>query len=60
MTTTDLFQQVRIKCIELGITMTELARQLGLNYNYMYQILKGQRSNAQIVSKVKDKLGITD
>lgn len=54
----DFATVVRIELLKRRETIRQMAIKLGINYNYMYQVLKGQRNSPEIVGKVKEYLGI--
>jgi len=56
----DFETTVKIELIKKGETIKLMAIKLGINYNYMYQVLKGQRNSEEIVGKVKEYLGLND
>lgn len=56
----DFYKQVKIELIKRGETIRYMSFRLGLNYNYLYQVLKGQRNSEDYVAKVKKYLGISE
>lgn len=56
----DFWIQVKVKLLERRETIRFMAIRLDLNYNYLLQILKGQRNNEEYVAKVKEYLGISE
>ena len=56
----DFETAVRIELVKKGETIKLMAIRLGINYNYLYQVLRGQRNSEEIVRKVKEYLGLND
>lgn len=56
----EFWIQVKVKLLERRETIRFMAIRLDLNYNYLLQILKGQRNNEDYVAKVKEYLGISE
>lgn len=54
----DFETSVRVALIKKKETIRGMAIKLGVNYNYLYQILKGQRNSDEITGKVKEYLDI--
>lgn len=56
----DLHTEVRVRLLKKQQTIRYMAIRLGLNYDYLLQVLTGKRNNEEYVSRVKDYLGIKD
>jgi len=56
----DFEKDVRKALIDRGETIRSMAIRLGLNYNYLYQVLKGQRNSEEYVAKVREYLGLSE
>lgn len=50
----------KIRLIEMGMTQTELAQQVGLSPQNLWRILDGRRPGKKYISKIKKILNIKD
>ena len=46
---------IKKKMLEQGITVTELAKELGIQRTYLSGIISGQRNSKKVESKLKEK-----
>lgn len=49
---------VKKRLIELGLTQRQLAKDVGVNENYLTDILKGRRSGEKYKDLIIEKLGL--
>lgn len=54
--TTSFGIEVKKKLIELDMTQREFSKQIGINENYLTDILKGRRAGTKYRSKIIKKL----
>lgn len=54
----DFKKSVRIRLIELNMTMGNLAEELGISISYLSELLNGTRSNQDQIQRIKDYLEI--
>lgn len=53
-------KQVRHALIDKGMTMTELAGELGISISYLYELVKGTRKAEDQKARIRNLLGIPD
>lgn len=56
----DFEKAVRHALIDHDMTMTDLAKKLGISNSYVCDLIKGKRENQEQLQRIKDFLGITD
>lgn len=54
----DFKKSVRIRLIELNMTMGNLAEELGISISYLSELLNGTRTNQDQIQRIKDYLEI--
>ncbi|MCC5911349.1 MAG: helix-turn-helix transcriptional regulator [Clostridiaceae bacterium] len=52
--------KVKTKLVELNMTQRELANRIGVNENYLTDILRGRRSGQKYKDAIKKCLGIDE
>ncbi|KEI09316.1 hypothetical protein Z957_05300 [Clostridium sp. K25] len=58
--TTSFGVEVKKKLIELDMTQRELSRQIGINENYLTDILRGRRAGTKYREKIIKKLKLNN
>ncbi len=56
----DLYTEVKVKLLMKRETIKYMAIRLGLNYDYLLQVLTGKRNSEEYVAKVKEYLKINN
>ena len=53
-------KQVRIRLIEMNMTMGNLADELGISISYLSDLMKGKRTNQIQIDRIKEFLNLSD
>ncbi len=56
----DFKKQVRIELIHKGMTMKDLADEMGISVSYLSELLNGTRTNQAQIDKIKYLLDIDE
>jgi lambda repressor-like predicted transcriptional regulator len=56
----DFRIKVKVELLNRGENLRIMAIRLGLNYDYLLQVLTGKRNSEEYVAKVREYLGISE
>ena len=56
----DFRIKVKVELLNRGENLRIMAIRLGLNYDYLLQVLTGKRNSEEYVAKVREYLGLNE
>ncbi|MDO5361944.1 MAG: helix-turn-helix transcriptional regulator [Eubacteriales bacterium] len=56
----DFKKEVKIQLIHKGMTMTNLAEEMGISISYLSDLLNGKRTNQAQLDRIKTFLNLSD